>query len=1109
MANEPDNTDPVSSGNTPKQFRTAAELVALKDEVVRAMNVMDFYNSFLEGKKLDGRTKKGGFGKEQVHCCLHNDTGTPNLSVNLVTGAFKCFGCQKKGSIFDFWCYVHGREPSEGFTDALIALAEQTGVDISRERVLPTTPAEGGVLPTPLYQPEYKSGEKKAELNDAAKLPLKRKNLETYKKCLKEEHYKYLLFERGLKLPTIELFELAFNPNDKYKDKEDKWRHGRYLIPIPNRANELRNCRRYAVDAQPGMKMINVKGFGAPNRMFPLHILAKGKYNHIIWCEGELKCILLNQELWAAGFTDWIAMTGTAGAGSFEPEWMEDFEGKHVYIMLDVDQPGKNEAQKIANNFFKEALSTGKIKSLRIVHLPLAGTKDRKDVTDYFVKEGKKIEELMLLIYATPELELGGMNSEDLALPYTVVDDFCKVVKDRRYIDTRVRVPITITGQTTKTYHATREYKVSSCPLRGNGECCQPDGLVQIVPYGNPIFIESCMANKKTMEIALRQEACTKGQQCTVTETQKVVMEEHYASQRIERLTVIEDEEGRLVDSQELVTIPVYILQPEDGMYICPQDYIATGYIRSHPTTRNVCMFIEELETINDDWKDFSITPETIEHLKVIQDYKMTELLSDLSESVTHIYEANDILLTILLSYTCPLYINFNGSAMRGWINSCIIGDSGTGKTKTYQRISDWLELGDLFSTLSGSRTGLLYAIRSKGSDWYVQIGRYVLANGEIIAIDETQEMDADDIKKMAKAMDEGWLEVSRVASGGYRTATRTLFLMNPKYGKKISDFAYGCQALIDCFHPMFIRRLDIAIFSTGKNDPAFYNKEHRKSETKDVKITARIMKSLVHWAWTRKLDQVHWDSETTVECLEQSIRLAKIFGQADDVPLVNPQDFRLNLARLSTAYAVLSGSFTEDYQGVVIKKKHVKGIAAFIETVYSSSACNLKQHSKNSGTKKVLQDDDFPKIAEAFDKVIKQAEASRYAWFREGQHFLQLLVIISDQQGIKIRDAQAQLGVSNKWVQHHLTIISMFNLVEFKNGTYKATRKFNLFMQKWQESVKDTNGATVWDGERIERLLSEVHKKRGTYALIQSPEQIERMEEDDQQEPMEGLGGF
>src|SRR5690606_7337132 len=121
-----------------------------------------------------------------------------------------------------------------------------------------------------------------------------------------------------------------------------------------------------------------------------------------------------------------------------------------------------------------------------------------------------------------------------------------------------------------------------------------------------------------------------------------------------------ENEEGRMENCQELLTIPVYIIQPEGGLDIQPTNYMATGWVRSHPNTQGATMFIESLEPLEDDWRKFSIhDPECLKNLNEIAKFTPKQILQNLTNDVTRIYKSDDILLAVLLSYLSPLRFVF------------------------------------------------------------------------------------------------------------------------------------------------------------------------------------------------------------------------------------------------------------------------------------------------------------------------------------------------------------------------------------------------------------------------------------------------------------------
>ena len=1090
-------SQPNNSGSSREPQNSASGVGDLKQAILQKIDFRGFYGKYL--KSGDAFTTSGSDGwSNRVKCPVHEDRTDPNFFINVQNGSFKCQACGAGGSAFDFWLIMNGYSVKDkrNFRFALEGLAAEVGIKIDSFR-------RSGLHPNKKPEPAKDSlpgdatsktlagadpaipRHNKADQIDKTSDPISMEVVKDFQAQLRRDHYIYLNTRRGLKKKTIEAWCLGYAPNATWKNTETgKWERGRYVIPVFNKAGQCRNLRLYSTGGDPAYKMLNyVSGkdtpqerkHGQPPRLLNLHRLATGDFTNVIITEGEWDCILLNQLLEAAGLgTTWIAVTGTHGANTFEAEWLEFLYEKSVYLCFDCDEAGKSAALDHVNKHFLPGISTGKFAGVKLVELPLDGSKESKDISDYFLKCEHTVEQLIKLCLDTPDVIIGGLCNDEGSLKPVEVPDFITAIKDRRYIDQRIRVPISISGTTSKVYHAIRSFAVSRCPLmdKEDGECCSVFNTERTLPYGHPLFIEACMERETNILRSLGRIACQKDEKCTITPITKVVMEEYFAHQVITQWKSEEDDDGRMQNAQELVQISVYVLQPEDNVQIEPQNYMATGFIRTHPKTSIATFFIENMIPMEEDWKKFSVeNTENAMMLKTLRDeFTVEEIIADIRNGVTRIYEMDEILLTVLLAYLTPLWIYFNGSLTRGWANIAIIGDTGTGKSATYNKFSSWIELGDLFSAMTGTRTGLLYSLNQKSDEWYVRIGRYVQASCKILAIDETQRISKEDISKMALAMDEGFLKVEQVASGGYHTQTRALFLMNPKnfYGDAatISDFTFGCDSLAMCFIPMFIRRLDLALFTTGQQEYSLYNRKFDKDKAHKIRLTARMMRTLVYWAWTRRADQIQWTPEATTTCLELATQLSQEFAGVDEVPLVNPQDFRLKLARLSTSFAVLSRSFSPDMECLIVKSEHVKLVASFIDRIYSMPSCNLRHRSKKSRAKDSM--DDYDKIKKTFESVIVQATASR-----QGDYFVRMLLFMHTMHGFRKRDLADQLNVHIQWVSKRITILQGYNLLEVaRNGGYKVTRKFNLFMQKWLQN------------QEIEQLFSEVQERAGREAL-------------------------
>lgn len=1033
------------------------DIQRLKEEIVARLDLKGFYERYLNGQVLH---KKSDGWSERVKCPIHGDQKTPNFFINFTNGNYKCHACGDSGSVFDFFIKMRGLsvEDKKNFTVALTELANLSNLNIedwAKNTDLSTVkPDQKSLLPKV----------NKADHKDASTPVISSHEVDVYCNALGSEHIKYLN-KRGLKLSTIQEFKIGWDSEAKAKNHEGEWINGRYTIPVKNKEGKVMNIRLYSPDVPAEYKMLNTKERGKPVRLFMLHELFKNEHENVVICEGEWDCILLNQEFKLNKILGWIAVTGTHGANTFDADWVEYFYGKRVYFLFDCDEPGKTAAANHATKHFLMPLQAGLIQSLKIIDLPLEGSKEMKDVTDYFVKAEQNVEELLKIMLNSPELLPGGVNDDDATIESIKVDSFVDAIRNAQYVDKRITVPLMISGQSSRVYHAIRAYSVPDCPMmRSTGEksggCCSLDAGERTIPYENNLYIAACMSTDGEIYKRLQGIACQLDQKCKVKIHKKVVMEEYFAHQVVERWRVQEGDDGHMHNAQELVNASIYFLQPEEGMQVGPQNYIATGWIKTHPKTSVATMFVEQMIPLEDDWKKFTLSKEENVKLmnELINNWSTEQIIEDIMNNITCIYNAEDILYTILLTYLSPLWMYFNGVLTRGWINSCIIGDSGTGKSASYMRISDWLELGDLFSVLSGTRTGLLYAIKQKNSEWHVSIGRYVQASGKIIAVDETQETTAEDIKRMAIAMDTGWLEINQVASGGYHTQTRTLFLMNPKRGRTLSDYSYGCTALKECFDPMFIRRLDVAVFVAGNHSYDFYNKKSEMamddnglySVKNKSMISAKHFKTLIYWAWTRVPSQIIWTDAATEQCLKSATELSKTFGHVDEIPLINPQDFRNNLARLSAAYAVLARSFDESKEELIIKAEHVLKMEGLITMLYNSPSCKLGKRSIKAKSKNQL--DDYQFVEREIDDMVKEERVNNKSGVSTNT-FCQLLSMLEDRPMMSKRDICDVLGKGFNWVTRKISRLQALNLLEISHrSTFKTTRRFNLFMHKWQE---------------------------------------------------------
>lgn len=88
-----------------------------KHEILDRLDIKSFYSGELPSIKWNGS------GMGQALCCFHEDTN-PSLSLNHSNGSFRCFACDTKGSLFDFYMKKHGVD----FKTAINDLSERAGI---------------------------------------------------------------------------------------------------------------------------------------------------------------------------------------------------------------------------------------------------------------------------------------------------------------------------------------------------------------------------------------------------------------------------------------------------------------------------------------------------------------------------------------------------------------------------------------------------------------------------------------------------------------------------------------------------------------------------------------------------------------------------------------------------------------------------------------------------------------------------------------------------------------------------------------------------------------------------------------------------------------------
>ncbi len=939
-------------------------------------------------------------------CPFHEDKD-PSFAFNRNSGQWCCFAGCGKGSAFDYLMQTSGLS----FKDVLLDLGDRLGV--------------------PRPQPE------KPPLPPIREALIKQWSANLW---ANEEVCRWLREKRGLADATLKKYEIGWDPKRQ-----------RNTIPIRDERGNAVNVRLYNAKKDP--KIINyTEGrhkYGSPARIYGLDELVNYQGKQVVLCEGEWDRLILQQE----GF---MAVTGTHGAGVFRPEWCAHFRDNDVVILYDCDREG----QAAARNIVLRALKTAGASSVKNVVLPLKGDKDDKDVTDYFHKRGLTAADLQKLIDETPP---HSYEAEDRPEEVLHLESFTEIER-KELIDKKVRCEITVCGETSEAFHAVEEFRITFCPRMQKGGCFECRGAVEpaVIPKSAQEYIGSCMSTNVQLKAMLREYACKYGQKPSIEILRRTTVKEFFCHQKVNRITQTRDDKGNVVQvidgkQQELLEKRVYYLSSEHPK---PGNYLATGWVKSHPKTQQVTFLIESLEPLEDDFEAFRVE-ENLHHLRAFQSVSWAEMLEDLTENVTRVYEREEILVAILLTYCSPRWVPFNGEIIRGWLVTVIIGDSGSGKTQTHQRIAEFINIGDCFSGLTGSRTGLAYAlVEHKQKGWQVRVGRYPANSRKILTVDEAQHLPDWDLRTISKAMEEGFLQIDRVQSKGYESQTRLVMIANPKKDLVMDSFSFGCESLTTILPPTIIRRTDIAVFANSGDlkDLSFINR--KRTEGNRRRITPEMLRAVVYWVWNLRPEQIIFTSEAEDYCLKRAQELSGIYGYAVDVPLITLSDCRNNLARVAAAFAALLVSADENFARLVVQPRHVRMAGEFLSRLYSHENCALDDYSRITRYGSQLLD--YKDIEKAF---LRKWEQEKHAQGEDKGLFSRLIFLLHITRVIRREDLAEQAGCSIDTVKRAVRLLKRFNLLDTTRDGYVKKPKFNKFLRRFSRQHKDFFTEAAWRG--------------------------------------------
>lgn len=393
-------------------------------------------------------------------------------------------------------------------------------------------------------------------------------------------HLEFLEKVRGLTRETITRFKLG-------------WDSDRYWIPIRDADGKFVNVRKY----KPGAKADKVVSYGPGYGTIRLWPVPLDSEDWVLLTEGETDALVARQH----GLP---ASTTTGGSGAWKKEFSDKLRGKLVVISYDADSAGKRGATSLAEHL------VGIAREVRILRLPLRGTADEKDLTDYFVKLRHTRTDFDVLL-AAAELVLPPAPKIEPA-DGDILDLHLSDVGRHNYVGRRIRSTVLIAGKDLAPFQVPKKLKYKCemgekyCVRCGIGRC---DGeLVVDVPEFSADFLRMVNTPQEKLDIVVSELAHVPNK----CRKYKMAVEEYANVESIKAIPEIDFNNSH----HEYVIRNLFYLG--HGLQT-NRTYQITAVVMPEPKTQYATALISDAKSAQDTIEKFQLTDELMKMLEIFR----------------------------------------------------------------------------------------------------------------------------------------------------------------------------------------------------------------------------------------------------------------------------------------------------------------------------------------------------------------------------------------------------------------------------------------------------------------------------------------------------------
>lgn len=660
--------------------------------------------------------------------------------------------------------------------------------------------------------------------------------------------------------------------------------------------------------------------------------------------------------------------SGTHGAQQPVPEgnwWV----GKRVHVLFDADEAGESAIKRAVD------VMLGQASSLVVCRLPeWPGRPEHADVSDYvwwLRTQGVEYADIQLAIRKVLESgeEVRPARGAETTPIQVAFSDVLNAVHGETPLDFRACVVAQSVGTV---YKAPTNVRLT-CRV-GSHQYCRvcPMMLVhggvhnlELDVGGRPMLELIMTSDNKQLEVYKDQVGVPR--QCPEVSAHVSA----YANVR--PLTLIPPTPSACEHEVEVSNVEhqrceaLFVSSTVDALET-NRDYSLVARNYADPSTQRATIWVTQASPINQRLEDFELTEELYEQLRQFQPATNSSVLKhlataadDLARSVTLILGRPDL----HMAYRCVWHsaIEFKFKELRvtrGWLEALILGDTRCGKSAAFKRLAEHYGLGLLVDCKLQTVAGVLGAcVQSAVTGEHVIIpGVMPRHDKRLICFDEFHSADWGReglIRHLSSTRAEGVVTITKAASASFPARVRAIWLANPGQGKLLEELS-GCgveyiQRLIP--QPEDIARFDFAMTVAQSEVPS--ELLHDQQPPSQATQPRELHRSLLAWVYSRSSEQVVFTPAAEGAVLSASHWLCQQYDAS--IPLVEPADQRMRVAKLAVSVAAQCFSCSADGTLLVVDVCHVQAAMELLLLWFNKPSMGYHTYSARFREDRELKD--------------------------------------------------------------------------------------------------------------------------------------------------------